>query len=85
MKINELEDWVTYDIVYRIEESDKKIKFLEDKIIYDVMYRIDDIYKVINGLEKRLNDNENVISELKTQNALLKKSLDRILPIQILK
>lgn len=72
-KINELEDRITCDIIYRIEKSEEKIRLLADRLSYDVIYQIEELQKVIGRLEKRLSANETENTELKTQNVLLSK------------
>ena len=65
MENKDLEDRITYDLIYRIEQSNERIKDIEQRIVYDFMGQIEGFHKVINSLKKRLSDNEKEIDELK--------------------
>lgn len=77
--IKDLKDKIEYDVIFRLEESDKKIRSLEDKVEYNVIYRIEELNKVIENLEIKLNGYRNLLDEVMVQNMLIQKKYQNII------
>jgi len=75
--VQELKDQIEFDVIRRINDLERDVRYLRNKVLYDVPNKSERVQEITADCENKRADSE-LISELKLQNALLKSQVNEL-------
>lgn len=75
--VQELKDKIEFDVLRRINELERDVRYLRNKVLYDVPSQSERVQENTADCESKRVDQEHV-SELRLQNALLKSQVNEL-------